>query len=132
MTTQKGHHTQLGEIHLNAVRYPDAGQILNMRVACGTWHKTKRRLSIIWQGLTRQDDGLVACLLAQSTPRIQLAMREDYLCITLAMIETEPTEFQIRLPDTPGQLLRSLFWSERILAKFFEVKQGHLFGKRGR
>lgn len=129
VASQKGHNTQLGQIHLHAVRHPDAGQILDVRVACGTWHETKRGLSIIWQGLTRQDYSLVALLLAQSTPRIQFAMREDYLSITLALIEPESAEFAIRLLNALGQLLGSLFRSKRILAKLFEVAQGHLIGK---
>jgi len=68
-------------------------------------------------------------LLAQSTPRIQFAMREDYLSITLALIEPESAEFAIRLLNAMGQLVGSLLRSKRILAKLFEVAKGHLIGK---
>jgi len=114
VASQKGHHTQLGQIHLHAVRYPDAGQILHMRVACGTWHETKRGLSIICQGLTRQDNSLLARLAAQNTPRIKLAMREDYLSITLTLIEPVSAEFAIRLLNAVGQFLGSLLRSKHI------------------
>lgn len=103
-----------------------------MRVACGTWHKTEWGPSIIRQALTRQDNGLVSRLPAQSTPRIQLAMREDYLSITLALIEAEPAELAIRQLDALGQVLATLLRSERIPAKGLEVGQGHLAGKGAR